>query len=122
MLKEFRDFISKGNVIDLAVAVILGVAFGAIITSLVNDILMPIIGIVFGGIDFTGMSILVGDAAISYGNFIQALINFLLIALALFLIVRGYNSLRKKEEKAPPPPEPSQEVKLLTEIRDLLKK
>ena len=122
MLKEFRDFISKGNVIDLAVAVILGVAFGAIITSLVNDILMPIIGIVFGGIDFTGMSILVGDVAISYGNFIQALINFLLIALALFLIVRGYNSLRKKEEKAPPPPEPSQEVKLLTEIRDLLKK
>jgi large conductance mechanosensitive channel len=122
MLKEFRDFISKGNVIDLAVAVILGVAFGAIITSLVNDILMPIVGIVFGGIDFTGMSILVGDAAISYGNFIQALINFLLIALALFLIVRGYNSLRKKEEKAPPPPEPSQEVKLLTEIRDLLKK
>jgi large conductance mechanosensitive channel len=122
MLKEFRDFISKGNVIDLAVAVILGVAFGAIITSLVNDILMPIIGIVFGGIDFTGMSILVGDAAISYGNFIQALINFLLIALALFLIVRGDKSLRKKEEKAPPPPEPSQEVKLLTEIRDLLKK
>lgn len=122
MLKEFRDFIARGNVIDLAVAVIIGVAFGAIISSLVNDILMPLVGLVLGGIDFTSLSIQVGDAVVKYGNFIQAVVNFLIIAFVLFLIVRSYNKTQKKEEKAPPPPpEPSAEVRLLGEIRDLLR-
>ncbi|HET7090604.1 MAG TPA: large-conductance mechanosensitive channel protein MscL [Anaerolineae bacterium] len=122
MLKEFRDFIARGNVIDLAVAVIIGVAFGAIISSLVNDILMPLIGLVLGGIDFTSLSIQVGDAVVKYGNFIQAVVNFLIIAFVLFLIVRSYNKTQKKEEKAPaPPPEPPAEVRLLGEIRDLLR-
>jgi large conductance mechanosensitive channel len=120
MLKEFRNFISKGNVIDLAVAVVIGVAFGAIITSLVNDILMPIIGAIIGGINFSGLSIQLGEAVITYGNFIQAVINFLLIAFTLFLVVRSYNRFQK-QEAPPPPPEPPAEVKLLGEIRDLLK-
>ena len=122
MLKEFRDFINRGNVIDLAVAVIIGGAFGAIITSLVNDIIMPIVGIIVGGVDFASLSIEVGDAMIMYGSFVQAIVNFLIIAFVLFLIVRSINKLQKEEEAAPaPPPEPSAEEKLLTEIRDLLK-
>jgi large conductance mechanosensitive channel len=123
MLKEFRDFINRGNVVDLAVAVIIGGAFGAIITSLVNDILMPIIGVILGGLDFSSLSIQVGDAQILYGSFIQAIVYFLIIAFVLFLIVRSYSKLQKEEvEQAPPaPPEPSPEEKLLTEIRDLLK-
>jgi large conductance mechanosensitive channel len=121
MSKEFREFLSRGNVVDLAVAVILGIAFGAIINSLVNDILMPIIGVIVGGTDFTALAVQVGDEAITYGNFIQAVINFLLIAFALFLIVRSYNRFRKQEEPAPEPPEPTEEIRLLTEIRDLLK-
>jgi large conductance mechanosensitive channel len=122
MWKEFKKFISRGNVIDLAVAVVLGAAFGAIITSFVNDIIMPLIGVLMGGIDFTTLSIQVGAATIAYGNFIQAIINFLIIAFALFLVIRGINKLQKEEEAAPaPPPEPTAEEKLLTEIRDLLK-
>ena len=122
MWKEFKTFISRGNVIDLAVAVVLGAAFGAIITSFVNDIIMPLIGILMGGIDFTTLSIQVGEATIAYGNFIQAIINFLIIAFALFLVIRGINKMQKEEEAAPaPPPEPTAEEKLLTEIRDLLK-
>ena len=122
MLKEFREFINRGNVIDLAVAVILGGAFTAIITSLVNDIIMPIIGVLLGGIDFTALAITVGDASITYGNFIQAIINFLLIALVLFLIIRSMNRMKRKEVEAPaPPPAPTVEEKLLTEIRDLLR-
>ena len=122
MWKEFKTFVSRGNVIDLAVAVVLGAAFGAIITSFVNDIIMPLIGILMGGIDFTTLSIQVGEATIAYGNFIQAIINFLIIAFALFLVIRGINKLQKEEEAAPaPPPEPTAEEKLLTEIRDLLK-
>jgi len=122
MLKEFRDFINRGNVVDLAVAVIIGGAFGAIITSLVNDIIMPLIGVIMGGLDFAGLSIQVGEATILYGSFIQAIVNFLIIAFVLFLIVRSFNKLQKEEEAAPaPPPEPSAEEKLLTEIRDLLK-
>jgi large conductance mechanosensitive channel len=117
MLKEFRDFITKGNVIDLAVAVVLGGAFGAIITSLVNDLLMPLIGIILGGIDFTTLAVQVGDAVLTYGNFIQAIINFLIIALALFLIIRSINRFRKEG----PAPAPPQDVVLLTEIRDLLR-
>ena len=122
MLKEFRDFVNRGNVVDLAVAVIIGGAFGAIITSLVNDIVMPLIGVIIGGLDFASLSIEVGDAMILYGSFIQAIVNFLIIAFVLFLIVRSFNKLQKEEEAAPPPPpEPSAEEKLLTEIRDLLK-
>lgn len=125
MFKEFRDFLNRGNVIDLAVAVIIGGAFGAIITSLVDDIIMPLIGVLLGGIDFSSLSITVGEAKILYGNFIQAIVNFLIIAAALFLIVRSYNKLqdvRAQEEEAQPAavPEPSEEVKLLAEIRDLL--
>lgn len=127
MFKEFRDFLNRGNVIDLAVAVIIGGAFGAIITSLVDDIIMPLIGVLLGGIDFSSLSITVGEAKILYGNFIQAIVNFLIIAAALFLIVRSYNKLQdvraqEEEEEAQPAavPEPSEEVKLLAEIRDLL--
>jgi large conductance mechanosensitive channel len=123
MLREFRDFIAKGNVLELAVAFIMGVAFSAIINSLVNDIIMPFVGILLGGVDFTSLSITVGDAQITYGNFIQAIITFLIIALVLFLIVRTANKMtaQKAAEPAPPAP-PSDEVVLLTEIRDLLKK
>lgn len=122
MLKEFQAFISKGNVIDLAVAVIIGGAFGAIITSLVNDLLMPLIGIIIGGVNFTGLILKVGSAELAYGNFIQAIVNFLIIAFALFMIVRSVNRFQKKEEAKPAaPPEPPADVKLLTEIRDLLK-
>ncbi|MEJ2733403.1 MAG: large conductance mechanosensitive channel protein MscL [Anaerolineae bacterium] len=126
MWKEFRDFINRGNVIDLAVAVIIGGAFGAIVSSLVNDIIMPLIGLLMGGVDFASLAVQVGDAQILYGSFIQAVVDFVLIALVLFLIVRTFNKMKErqaKEEEAapPPPPEPSPEEKLLAEIRDLLK-
>jgi large conductance mechanosensitive channel len=123
MLKEFRDFVAKGNVLDLAVAVIIGGAFGLIITSLVNDIIMPLIGVLMGGIDFTTLSIQVGEASIMYGNFIQAIVNFLIIAFVLFLIVRQANKMQKQEEKEEATPAaPPEDIQLLTEIRDLLKK
>jgi large conductance mechanosensitive channel len=120
MWKEFRDFIARGNVIDLAVAVIIGGAFGAIVKSVVSDLLMPLIGIILKGVDFTSLAWTVGEAKLLYGNFIQAVINFLISAFVLFLIVRQMNKMKK----APPPaaaPEPTAEEKLLTEIRDLLK-
>ena len=120
MLKEFRDFALKGNVIDLAVAVIIGIAFGAVVLSLVNDIIMPIVGVLLGGVDFASLSIQVGAATIAYGKFIQAIVNFIIIAFVLFLIVKAANRMRKPV--APPePPGPSAEETLLTEIRDLLK-
>ena len=125
MWAEFRQFIAKGNVIDLAVAVILGAAFTAIVTSLTNDIIMPLIGVLLGGVDFATLSIQVGEATVAYGLFIQAIINFILIALVLFFMIRGINKMqaRSQKEQAPAaPPEPSDEVKLLSEIRDLLKK
>jgi large conductance mechanosensitive channel len=115
MWKEFKDFVSK---------VIIGGAFGAIVTSLVNDIIMPLVGVVLGGIDFASLSIQVGEATITYGNFVQAIVNFLIIALVLFLMVRGYSRLQAKEQEevAPAaPPEPTPEEKLLAEIRDILK-
>ena len=122
MLKEFRNFIQRGNVMDLAVAVIIGGAFGAIVNSLIDDIIMPVIGVLLGGVDFTGLSIWVGDAVILYGNFIQAVINFLVIAFSVFLVVRSYNRLQKEEaEIQEEPAGPSAEEILLTEIRDLLK-
>ena len=119
MLKEFREFLQQGNVIDLAMAVTIGGAFGAIINSLVDDIFMPIIGILIGGIDFSGLSVQIGDAVILYGHFIQAIINFVIIASAMFLVIRSYNQLRTEEQSAPP--KPSAEEKILAEIRDLLK-
>lgn len=124
MFAEFRKFIARGNVIDLAVAVILGAAFTAIVTSLTNDIIMPLIGVILGGVDFTTLAIQIGEATVAYGHFIQAVINFILIALVLFFMVRAINEMqeRLRKEKTPAaPPEPSDEVKLLSEIRDLLK-
>ncbi len=121
MLKEFRDFIARGNVIDLAVAVIIATAFGAIVKSLIDDILMPLIGIIIGGIDFKALAVQVGSATLTYGNFIQAFINFLAIAFVVFLIVRQINKMKAKPAPAAPAAPTAQE-KLLTEIRDLLKK
>lgn len=120
MLKEFRDFILRGNVIDLAVAVVMAGAFGAIIASLVNDIIMPLIGALMGGVDLTSLVVQVGSATIAYGKFIQAVVVFLIIAFVLFLVVRGYNKVKKQEAAPPPPPGPSAEEVLLAEIRDLL--
>lgn len=119
MWHDFKEFIARGNVLDLAVAVILGVAFGAIVTSLVDDIIMPVIGIILGGIDFTGLAIQVGAATITYGNFIQALINFLIIAFVIFLLVRIAERFKKEEE--PAPVVLTTEEELLAEIRDLLR-
>jgi len=119
MWKDFKAFVLKGNVLDLAIAVVLGAAFGAIVTSLVNDIIMPLVGIVLGGIDFAALSIQVGSATVLYGKFIQAIVNFLIIAFVIFLIVRAMVKL-KKQEAAAPPPGPTAEETLLTEIRDLL--
>jgi large conductance mechanosensitive channel len=137
MLKEFREFAMKGNVVDLAVAVIIGAAFGAIVNSMVADIIMPIIGAVTGGLDFsnyfTGLSsqVTAGNladakkqgAVLAWGNFLTLTLNFIIIAWVLFIVVRLMNSLKKKQPATPEAPaEPSDEVKLLTEIRDLLKK
>jgi large conductance mechanosensitive channel len=121
MLEEFRRFVMRGNVLDLAVAVIIGGAFGLIITSLVNDILMPIIGVLLGGINFAGQAITIGSAAIGWGNFVQAIINFLIIAFVIFQLVQVANRLNPPPPP-PPPPGPSNEEKLLGEIRDLLAK
>jgi len=136
MLKEFRDFIKRGSVIDLAVAVVIGTAFGVIVKSLVDDIIMPPIGLLLGGVDFTNLFINLsgqsyatlaqaqeaGAATINYGLFLNTVIKFLIIAFVVFLVVRQVNKLQKAEEAAPPPPpEPSAEEKLLAEIRDLLK-
>ena len=122
MLKEFKQFISRGNVVDLAVGVIVGGAFGKIVTSLVNDIMMPLIGVISGGIDFTNLSITFKDATIAYGAFIQNIIDFLIISACIFLFVKFINKLSKpKKEEKPAPAKKSDEVLLLEEIRDLLK-
>jgi large conductance mechanosensitive channel len=123
MMKEFKEFAVKGNVMDLAIGVIIGAAFGKIIASLVDNILMPIIGIMLQGVNFATMSVKVGEAEIKYGLFIGAIIDFIIIALVLFMIIKGMNSMRKKEAAVPAaPPAPSNEEKLLMEIRDALKK
>jgi large conductance mechanosensitive channel len=101
MLKEFRDFAMKGNVMDLAIGVIIGGAFGLIIASLVGDILMPLIGLLLGGLDFSGLAITVGDAAINYGLFIQAIVNFSIIAAVIFMLVKAMNSMKKPAAAAP---------------------
>lgn len=122
-LREFKEFAMRGNVMDLAVGVIVGGAFSSITTSLINDILMPIIGIFVSEASFADLTVTVGSAVVAYGNFIQAVINFLIMAFVVFCMVKGINRLSRKKEEAPPPPPPapSQEEKLLTEIRDLLR-
>ncbi len=120
-LSEFKDFISKGNVIDLAVGVIIGGAFGKIVASLVDNILMPLIGTILGGIDFTGLHFKIGSAYIMYGAFIQSVVDFLIIAFCIFMLVKVMNRFMKKEEKKEAPKK-SEEVQLLEEIRDLLAK
>jgi large conductance mechanosensitive channel len=129
ILNDFKAFAMRGNVIDMAVGVIIGGAFGKIVSSIVDDLLMPIIGIIIGGIDFKNLSLTIGDAKITYGNFLQNTIDFLIIAFCIFLIVKGITAMTnkiKKDEAAAAeeaaPAEPSEEVKLLTEIRDLLQK
>lgn len=119
---EFKDFISKGNVIDMAVGVIIGGAFGKIVTSIVNDILMPLIGLVIGGIDFSGLSFKIDDATIAYGMFIQNVIDFLIVALCIFVFVKIIGKFNKKREEEAPEPPVDEKVELLKEIRDLLKK
>jgi large conductance mechanosensitive channel len=143
VLKEFKEFALKGNVLDMAVGIIIGAAFGTIVRSLVDDVLMPPIGLLLGGVDFSELFITlsqgteagpyatlaaaqeVGAVTINYGIFINALISFLIVAFAVFMLVRSFNRLRRKDEAAPEapptPPEPSAEEKLLAEIRDLLK-
>ena len=118
MWNDFKKFVARGNVLDLAVAVILGAAFGSIVASLVDDIIMPLVGVLLGGVDFTGLAIQVGEAAISYGNFIQAVVNFVIIAFVIFQLVQFAQRFQKQEEEAPAGP--AAEEKLLIEIRDLL--
>ena len=119
-LDEFKQFISKGNIIDLAVGVIIGQAFGKIVTSLVNDILMPLIGVVSGGLDFSGLSYKIGDATIMYGVFIQNIIDFLIVAICIFVFIKLMSKLSKKKE-VKEEKKVAENVLLLTEIRDLLK-
>lgn len=138
MFKEFREFALRGSVVDLAIGVIIGAAFGAIVSSMVDDVFMPIIGLILAGIDFSNLFIVInnpegvvvpsvafasenGIATLNYGLFINACVKFLIIALVLFMVVKGINSMRKKEAETPAdPPAPSTEEKLLTEIRDAL--
>lgn len=121
-LNEFKAFIARGNVMDLAVGVIIGGAFSSITTSLINDIIMPLLGILTSSVSFANLSVEIGGAVVTYGNFIQAVMNFLIMAFVVFCLVKALNKLyRKKEEAPPPPPAPSKEELLLTEIRDLLK-
>lgn len=134
LLKEFKDFAMRGNVIDLAVGVIIGGTFGKIISSLVADVIMPPIGLLIGGVNFTDLKLILKPAemvngaqkaavTLNYGNFLQVTFDFLIVAFCIFLFVKGINALSKKKEEAPAsPPEPSAQEKLLTEIRDLLKK
>ncbi len=135
LIKEFKEFAVKGNVVDLAVAVIIGGAFGKIVSSFVNDIIMPPLGILLGGVDFKDLSIVLRDpyisevgeemaaVTISYGNFIQNVVDFLIIAFVIFMAIKALNSMKKKKEEAPaPPPAPPRSEALLEEIRDLLKK
>lgn len=137
MLKEFKEFAMKGNVMDMAIGIIIGGAFGKIVASFVADVLMPPLGLIIGGVNFTDLKIVLTEAvldangvetaaavSINYGNFIQVTIDFIIIAFAIFMVVKAMNSAKKKEEAAPPPPPPgpTDDQKLLMEIRDLLKK
>jgi large conductance mechanosensitive channel len=135
MLEEFKKFILRGNVVDLAVGVVIGVAFGAIVASLVGDIIMPIVGAITGGLDFSNYYFSLSSkvqqgaayadakkqgAVVGYGQFLTVAVNFLIVAAVLFLVIKAMNRLKRQEEAAPAPPEPPADVKLLTEIRDLL--
>ena len=130
MMSEFKAFAMRGNVVDMAVGIVIGGAFGKIVSSFVNDVLMPPIGMAVGGVDFTSLALTLkeasGDVAavtLNYGSFIQTVIDFIIIAFAIFMVIKAMNSMKKKEEEAPAaPPKPSAEETLLTEIRDLLKK
>ena len=130
LFDEFKAFVMRGNVVDMAVGVIIGAAFGKIVTSLVNDIFMPIIGMILGNVNFSSLEIKLGEpvegaeqAAIRYGAFIQEIVNFLIIALCIFMVIKVINKMQKKKEEAPAPaPEPTKEEVLLTEIRDALNK
>ena len=130
MLSEFKKFAVKGNVVDMAVGIIIGAAFGKIVTSLVNDIIMPPIGVLIGGVDFSDLSLVVKEATaenpavtINWGNTVQTIINFIIIAFSIFMVVKAMNKMQKKEKEKPAaPPEPSKEEILLTEIRDALLK
>ncbi|MFZ1518604.1 MAG: large-conductance mechanosensitive channel protein MscL [Ignavibacteriaceae bacterium] len=130
MIKEFKEFAMKGNVMDMAVGIIIGGAFGKIISSFVADVLMPPIGLMLGGMDFSKMALTLKEGSegvepvlLKYGVFINTTIDFLIIAFAIFMVIKAMNSMKKKQEEAPAaPPEPPADVKLLTEIRDLLKK
>ena len=135
VIKEFKEFAMRGNVIDLAVGVIIGAAFGKVVGSLVNDIIMPPIGVLVGGMDFKSLAVTIREAVmdpatgkvateavtLKYGNFIQTLVDFTIVAFAIFMMVKLINKLKKQEEAAPVVPEPTKEELLLTEIRDLLK-
>ncbi|MFH2012667.1 MAG: large-conductance mechanosensitive channel protein MscL [Pseudomonadota bacterium] len=130
IIKEFKDFAVKGNVVDMAVGIIIGAAFGKIVSSFVGDVIMPPIGVLLGGVDFSNLAFTLKEASgampaviIGYGKFIQTLVDFIIIAFSIFIAIKGINSLKRKEEEAPPkaPPVPSSEEVLLSEIRDLLK-
>jgi large conductance mechanosensitive channel len=124
-IEEFKTFAVKGNVIDLAVAVVIGAAFGKIVSSLVDNIITPVIGLLMGGVNFSGLAYTVGSAEITYGVFIQSIIDFTIVAFVIFMVVKGINRLNKKEEEPAveeKPAEPSEEVKLLREIRDGLRR
>ena len=134
-VQEFKQFAMKGNIVDMAVGIIIGIAFGKIITSLVNDIIMPPLGLLIGGVDFTDLKVTLKGASVddagnvinavtlNWGTFAQTAFDFLIVAFAIFLLIKAINRMKKKDEVAPAaPPEPTKEEKLLTEIRDLLKK
>ncbi len=128
-IKEFKEFIAQGDVMSMAVGIIIGGAFTAIVTSVVDDIIGPVIGLICGGLDFSSLSVGIGDAQLMFGNFIQAIINFLITAIVLFLIIKTFNkmkekadALKKKEEEEAAAEEPAEEILLLREIRDSLKK
>ena len=129
MMSEFREFATRGNVVDMAVGIVIGVAFGKIVSSFVSDVLMPPIGLMVGGVDFSNLTMTLKQAGeeaeavtLNYGLFIQSVIDFAIIAFAIFMVIRAMNTLKKKKVEAPPaPPKPSAEESLLIEIRDLLK-
>ena len=129
MMKEFKEFAMKGNVVDMAVGIVIGAAFGKIVSSFVKDVLMPPIGMLMGGVNFSDLSFVLKEAVgkspavvVKYGVFIQTVIDFLIVAFAIFMLIKGINAMKRKEEEAPAaPPEPPKEEVLLTEIRDILK-
>jgi len=121
-VNEFKAFAMKGNVVDLAVAVVIGAAFGKIVASLVENIVTPLIGVLLGGIDFSGLSTEIGEASITYGVFLQSILDFVIIAFVVFLAIKALSNLQKKEEEKPKEEKPSEEVVLLREIRDNLRR